>query len=397
MRFPVAVACVLVFVAGCGGGGNTPTSAARKYEQAILSRDGDALCGTFAPKMREVLDEQITSEQASSSYTGPRYDCGSFYHLLIGYPHENIERRFVSGKLLSVGKPHQITRAGVAYVAVPVKLRYEYVYTGYSMQSGKKGAATFDDNVWVAKKDGKWGLVKPSLALLAAAGSPDVLDESYAVAKANAAPPDPDYSMNRAERTASEAADYRRSFRRTIEHAPLRCNGRRVSVADPLHDAVTYPTGSALHPVVAPAANDIAHVVVRAGGTHVCVTVTFRVKPAGQLRVYLSARSGHTYFRDYIVELDPSLGVRGGSSGAEYRYFRGGEHLVPNAVDAIALYGRTIAFVGDTRVGHMPSRVPADLTWSVGLAAPSGNDEVPNRTPTEYKTIRQSDGRVVKP
>jgi hypothetical protein len=112
----VVVACglFLLFAAGCGGGGNTPTSVARKYEKAIVSRDGDTLCATFAPKLREVLDEQINSEQATPGSTRPRYDCGSFYHVLIGYPHENIKRQFVSGKLLSVGKPHEVTRAGVA-------------------------------------------------------------------------------------------------------------------------------------------------------------------------------------------------------------------------------------------------------------------------------------------
>jgi hypothetical protein len=397
MRLPVAVVVyglVVLLGAGCGGGGNAPASVARRYEKAILSRDGDTLCATFAPKLREVVTEQLASE---SSTSGPRLDCGRFYHLLIGYPHENIERRFVSGKLLSVGKPHQVTRAGVAYVAVPAKLRYAYVYTGYSMQDGKRDSATFDDKVWLAKKDGKWGLVKPSLALLVAAGSPDVLDESYAVAKANATPPDPDYSMNRAERTAWEKADFRRSFRRTIGHAPLRCASRSVSVPDPLHDAVTYPTGSGLHPVVARGANDIARVAVQVAGRRLCVTVTFRKKPAGRLRIDFTSRSRHALLPDYVVELVPSLGVRGGGLAEDYRYFRGGAHLNRNDVDEISLYGRTIVFVADTQAGHPRPGVSAGLEWSVRLGARSGSDEVPNRTPTEYKLIRQSDGRVVKP
>ena len=65
---------------------------ARKYEQAIVSRDGDKLCATFTPKLREVVDEQLARDGSTGS---PRLHCGRFYHLVIGYPHENIERRFV--------------------------------------------------------------------------------------------------------------------------------------------------------------------------------------------------------------------------------------------------------------------------------------------------------------
>jgi len=127
------------------------------------------------------------------------------------------------------------------------------------------------------------------------------------------------------------------------------------------------------------------------------VTVTFRVKPAGELRIDFAPRSRQGFFAEYVVELRPSLGVRGGGLGVEYRYFREGEHLTRNGVDAISLYGRTVAFVADTRTAHPPSGVPADLTWSVALYARSGSDQVPNRRLNEYTVIRQSDGRVVKP
>ncbi len=278
------------------------------------------------------------------------------------------------------------------------KLRIEFTYTGYSTRDGEKGSATVEDTVWLSKgKDGKWGVVKPSLALLAAS-SPDTLYQAYSVARANAAPPDPDYSMNRAERTVWEAADYRASFRRNVGHTPLRCGGESVSVADLLHDAVTYPTGSALHPAGAPRANDIAQVAVQVEGRRMCIAVSFRKKPAGHLRIGFTPRSRHGFFPDYVVEIDPSLGVRGGGLTSGYRYFRGGDRLNRMAVEELSLYGRAVAFVADAGVAHPPSgRVPTDLTWSVSATARTGSDHVPNRAPGEYTVIRQSDGRVVRP
>jgi hypothetical protein len=79
------VGCVFVLLlsAGCGGvESNTPRSVAKAYEQAIISKDGDALCATFAPKLREVLAEQVTDEQVAAGATErPRFDCGSFYQV----------------------------------------------------------------------------------------------------------------------------------------------------------------------------------------------------------------------------------------------------------------------------------------------------------------------------
>jgi hypothetical protein len=80
----IACVFVLLLVPGCGEGG-TPSSLVRTYELAILSRDGDSLCGTFAPKLREVVEEQIGSEEPPAGATGgSRSHCGAFYHLLIG-------------------------------------------------------------------------------------------------------------------------------------------------------------------------------------------------------------------------------------------------------------------------------------------------------------------------
>jgi hypothetical protein len=392
----VAVVCcgvVVLLAAGCGGGG-APTSVARRYENAILARDGKTLCATFAPKLREVIGEQITSEE---DIAGRRFDCGRFFHLLIGFPHENTERRFVSGELLSVGAPSRVERQGVVYAKVPAKLRFEFTYTGYSTRDGEKGSVAVDDIVWLSRKGGKWGVVKPSLAL-DAASSPDILYQRYSVAHTNAAPPDPDYSMNRAERTASERADYRASFRRRLGHGPLRCEGRSVSVADPLHDAVTYPTGSGLEPAPARRANDVARVAVQVTGRRMCVTVTFRKKPAGHVSVGFLPHSHEVFFPEYVVELVPSVGVRGGSLTTGYRYFRGGQRLIRNAVEEISLYGRTVAFVADAGVVHPPSgRVPPDLMWSVFSGARTGSDQVPNSAPGKSLVIRQSDGRTVNP
>src|SRR5437773_2670426 len=63
----LAGALVLLLFAGCGEGGS-PTSVVGRYETAIFSRDGDKLCATFAPKLREVLAEQA-SEQAGPGST----------------------------------------------------------------------------------------------------------------------------------------------------------------------------------------------------------------------------------------------------------------------------------------------------------------------------------------
>jgi hypothetical protein len=392
----VACGVVVLMAAGCGGGG-APRSVARRYENAILARDGKTLCGTFAPKLREVIGEQLTSERDTA---GRHFDCGRFFHLLIGFPHENTDRQFVSGKLLSLGAESRVRRQGVVYAKVPAKLRFEFTYTGYSVNGGKqgeKGSVAVDDIVWLSKKGGTWGVVKPSLAL-DAASSPDILYQRYSVAHINAAPPDPDYSMNRAERMASERADYRASFHRQYGHAPLRCGGKSVSVADPLHDAVTYPTGSGLEPAPARQANDVARVAVQVTDRRMCVTVTFRKKPAGHVTVGFLPRSHEVFFPEYVVELAPSLGVRGGSLTTGYRYFRGGQRLVRNAVEEISLYGSTVAFVADAGLVHPPSgRVPPDLTWSLLSGARSGSDQVPNSTPGKSLVIRQSDGRTVNP
>jgi hypothetical protein len=370
---------VLLVLAGCGGS-STPTSVVRSYEHAILSKNGDALCATFSPKLREVVGEQIASEDAGAASSGaPRYDCGSYYHLLIGYPHENTDRQFVSGDLLKVGSPTEVKRAGVAYVKVSAKLRFAFVSTGYTMRSGEKGAATVDDTVWLSKgKDGKWSVVKPSLALVAAS-SPDALFRAYSVAQANAPPPDPDYSMNRAERTAYEAADYRASFHRKLGHTPLRCDGNNTTANDALHDAVLRPIGTTRF-AAAPRGNDIVRATVQKSRLHVCVAVTFRKKPAGHLQIGFTPRSQHAFFPEYVIEIDPSLGVRGGGLSGGYRYFRGGEQLDQSWVDEVSIYGRTVAFGVNPGVARDPSRAfPADLTWNISTTAPTGGDQLSNQ------------------
>ena len=399
MGLPFAVVGCLVVVllsAGCGGVEGTPRSVAQAYERAIVSKDGDRLCATLAPKFREVLAEQLTDEEAAAgSSDRRRFDCGSFYNVVLkGYPPENIDREFVAAKLLDLGDQSRVRRQGGVYVKVAAKLRIQFVYTGYSINGdtrGKKGAATVEDAVWLTRgTGGGWGVVKPSLALLAA-NSPDVLYEPWRVERANAAPPDPDYSMNRAERTAWEAADYRASFRKTIAHTPLRCSGQATSVADPLRDSVTYPTGSALHPATAPQANDIAGATVEVAGRQMCVTVMFRKKLSGQLQVSFTPQSPDTAFGSYVVDFDPVRGVRGGGLTVGYRYFRGGDQLRTSAVGTISRYGRRVAFVAKAR------RAPLNLSWSVGARTPSGTDRLPNQAPGSYRLIRQRDGQPFTP
>jgi len=392
---PVVALGLALLLAGCGGrAGAGAGSVTERYERAIVSRDGDALCATFAPKLREVLEEQI----AEGRDGGPRYHCGSFYHLLIGYPHENTDRQFLSGELLRLGTPRRVTRDGVVYAKVPASLRFRFSTTGYSMGKRGQGAATFGDTVWLTQgKDGSWGVVKPSLAL-DAASSPDVLFEQALVSRVNAPPPDPDYSMTRKERTASEAADYRASFRRSVGHAPLRCGGGAVSAADPLGDVVTYPTGSTLHPAPTAGGNDIERAAVRVSGARMCVAVTFHETPAGPLRVGLVPDARHVFFPEYIVQLDHAGRVRAGGLTVRYRYFRGGERLTRDAVDEVSLHGRMLEFAADAGIAHgVSGTVPADLAWVLRSEAATGSDQVPNEAPGAYLRIRQSDGRTVGP
>ncbi|MFL5966537.1 MAG: hypothetical protein ACJ747_08300 [Gaiellaceae bacterium] len=393
-----ALSCVVIASSGCGGtvsAGDTPESVARAYERAIVAKDGNGLCETFTPKLREVLVEQIREQAAGDTQDGSGISCGAIYRVVLnGYPHENIDREFTAAKLLDVGAARRVRRSGTVYVKVPATVSVRFVYTGYSIRggpSGKKGAAAVRDTVWLAKgAGGRWGVVKPSLVLYAA-NTPDVLSERWQVAKANAAPPDADYSMNRAERTASEAADYRRSFRRDVAHAPLHCAGQTTMVGDPARDAITYPTGSALHRVRARDANDVVRATVTAARKQLCVTLIFRTKPAGHLRLGFVPRSRRAAFGEYVVELDPRSGVRAGGLTSGYRYFRGGERLRTPAVGTIALYGNTISFIARMRA------VPNDVAWSATASAASGTDRVPNAASGVYRLVGQRNGRIVTP
>jgi hypothetical protein len=312
-----------VLLVGCGVGGESPSSIARTYEQAVVSHDGARLCATFAPKMREVIAEQVTQQQTTAAAGKADFDCGAFYNVLLGYPHENIDRKFIGGKLLGIGRARFVRRKGVLYARVPAKVKLDYVYTGYTIDRRReKGTTRFEDVVWLSKTAGAWRVVKPSLGLVAATGSPDVLGEQYLVAHVDAPPPDPDYSLNRAERIRAEAADYRASFRRPISHTALRCMDKGLSVSDRLGDAVTYRPQSPGLPAAAPAADDIERVNVRAAGHIICVAVTFAKKPSGQLSIGFTPHWRKTFFGTYIVEIKPGLGVRGGGLTTSYRYFR---------------------------------------------------------------------------
>jgi hypothetical protein len=143
-------------------------------------------------------------------------------------------------------------------------------------------------------------------------------------------------------------------------------------------------------------------VTVQIAGRTVCVSVRFRKKPTGHLRIGFTPRFRHSFFPEYIVELDPPLGVRGGGLTAGYRYFRGGQQLNQRAVKEISLYGSTVAFVADGGVARPPTpplspKSLTDFYWQVRSGAPTGTDLVPNQSHGDYLLIRQSDGRAVKP
>jgi hypothetical protein len=210
------------------------------------------------------------------------------------------------------------------------------------------------------------------------------------------APTDPDSAMSRSERRASEAADYRASFRRQIARTPVDCRGENTSIADSLQDTVGDPTQSASYSATATTANDIELVTVQIQRRWICVTLTFRAEPAAPLRVTFTPRSRRALFPQYVVEIDPKRGVRGGALTGSYRYFRQGCKLNAHAVPEISLYGHAVAFVADTRSARLPlQRVPADLTWTVSSTAATGSDQVPNQAVGHDVVIRQSNGRPV--
>ncbi len=80
----LAAAAGALLLVGCGAGNSSATSVARSYEQAILSRNGEKLCATFAPKLREVVAEQVEDEQGAAGSAASRFDCGRFYHSIAG-------------------------------------------------------------------------------------------------------------------------------------------------------------------------------------------------------------------------------------------------------------------------------------------------------------------------
>jgi hypothetical protein len=115
---------------------------------------------------------------------------------------------------------------------------------------------------------------------------------------------------------------------------------------------------------------------------HVCVAVTFRKNPAGHLQVRFTPRAPRAFFPEYVIEIDPSRGVRAGGLRGGYRYFRGGEQLDQSWVDEVSVYGRTVAFEVNPGVALDPSRVfPAGLTWDISTTAATGGDQLSSRPP----------------
>ncbi len=357
----------MLVVASCGATAIPPKDVAQIYESAILARDGDRLCESFTPKLRRILSERI------GSTTGRRFDCGSYYGSAIGYPHENMDRQFLDGEVVAVGAGRHVRVAGVEYVGVPFTTRIRFEYTGYTMQSGERGTTTLQEIVWLEKAGGRWGVVKPS-ATLAAATNADTVFRTNDLLQMNAPPPDLDYTMDKAERTSWEAADYRRSFRSDVRRATLHCGGKPTDVDDPVSDVHEYPSGSVMNPTGLKPRVDIRRVRLRVTKTRICVSVTF-ASAVSDMTVGFTPRLPGVFLPEFDVQLVKGR-VRAGTLTSNYLYFRGGDKLRRGSVNAIAVHGNTVEFVVHPHPRGFASGITSVPTWRVMARSPAGYDTI---------------------
>jgi hypothetical protein len=164
MRLGACALAVLVLAVPACGGSSGPAGAARIYVEAILDKDGARLCRLIDPATRRQIDGVIAQARREGGAPGP-LDCPHVAATLIGYPHENMEFRFVGGRLLAVGRSRAVGR----YLGVDVRVRLKLEPNGsYAPEDSHALSPTLTDTVWLAKGHDGWRTAKPSLTLLAA-------------------------------------------------------------------------------------------------------------------------------------------------------------------------------------------------------------------------------------
>src|SRR5581483_1614531 len=228
-RRRLATACVVLAASGAiaaiassqsAGGSDSASQAARAYVQAVLAysgkplgADGKTICGSFAPHLRQVFDERA----AQQGVPAREATCAYLLHLVIGYPHENEQSRFVGGHLLHMGGERAVVRQGVRYIGISLEARVEGEWSGYAAghRNGTRFSRSVHDVVWLAPlPGGRFGVAKPSLVLDVAFDSDILVDPRVKAALGSPLdpPPDPNY-LTTAEQQAADVRAYRASLR----------------------------------------------------------------------------------------------------------------------------------------------------------------------------------------
>jgi hypothetical protein len=88
--------------------------------------------------------------------------------VLIGYPHENMGLRFVSGKILSVGRVRSVKANGRVDEGVALRVRLVLKKNGYPTTYKGPLTPTLTDTVWMTKTGSGWRSVQPPESLLVA-------------------------------------------------------------------------------------------------------------------------------------------------------------------------------------------------------------------------------------
>ena len=140
----------------------------RAYVEAVLARDGAALCPLLDPSTRHTVDQLVQQAKSQPFFRG-KADCAHVTELLIGYPHENMQYRLVGGRLLTVGRQRTADVAGRRYVGVDVRVSLRTEKNGSYAPMGKPAPEpTVTDTVWLTHTTHGWKTAKASLTLRAA-------------------------------------------------------------------------------------------------------------------------------------------------------------------------------------------------------------------------------------
>src|SRR5438045_9087640 len=96
----IAVTVALLAVATALGAASNPAPAARSFVNAIFQRNGAVVCRLADPTTKAELLALSHRARNDPTWQGPS-DCAHMAQFLIGYPHQNVGLRLVSGRILS--------------------------------------------------------------------------------------------------------------------------------------------------------------------------------------------------------------------------------------------------------------------------------------------------------